>query len=175
LHENTGAELTGWTFRPQPGLETPPLGHNTNQLDKAVTDDYQEFIKKNKLELLHMVTGYYEDGTGQQAIAFQAFVSGRDEYCGRNYVLIYNKERKRIRTIKWGSIGLKPLTWNERPDKGTAAQHHYAGQLGDVMKSDCRDCILTSRLAAVVELKSKKGLRQKAVCVSPAVQSPLKA
>jgi hypothetical protein len=35
------------------------------------------------------------------------------------------------------------------PNKGTAANRRYAGQLDDFMKFDCQDCIWESRSAAV--------------------------
>jgi hypothetical protein len=38
------------------------------------------------------------------------------------------------------------------PNKGTAANRRCAGQLDDLMKFDCQDCIWESRSAAVAEL-----------------------
>jgi hypothetical protein len=38
------------------------------------------------------------------------------------------------------------------PNKDAAANHRYAGQLDDVMKFDCQNCIQPSPSAAVAEL-----------------------
>jgi hypothetical protein len=92
--------LVAWTFRPFPGWEAPPYGHNTNRLDKAISDDYQDFIKKNELNPFGAITGFYEDGTGQHAVEFAAFPL--DQNATWNYVLIYDKENKRIKLIKYG-------------------------------------------------------------------------
>jgi hypothetical protein len=91
--------LAGWTFR---GFDyyLPPFQQHHYQLDKAITDDYQDFIAKNKLFLAGAVTGFYEDGTGQRAVEFEAFPPG--ENTSWHYVLIYNKENKRIKLIKYG-------------------------------------------------------------------------
>lgn len=132
LYKNSGAQLEGWTFRPLPGWEMPPYRHNTNRLNDAITDDYQDYIKKNALFLLEPVTGYYEDGTGQHAIKFPAYRPGQDDN-GQNYVLIYNKENKRIRTIKWGCIGLRSLTLKKDP-KNRCRQRIGCGH-GDVVWS----------------------------------------
>lgn len=92
--------LTGWTFRPFPGSEMPPYGHNTNHLDNAISDDYHDFIIKNKLDLFGAIAGFYEDDTGQHAIEFEAFPPNQNATW--HYVLIYTKENKRIKVIKYG-------------------------------------------------------------------------
>ena len=90
--------LKGWTFKPFPGWETPPYGHNTNHLDQTIVDDYEGFIKEKKLFLSGAITGFYEDGTGQHAVQFEAFPPS--ENATWQYVLIYDKENKRIKTIR---------------------------------------------------------------------------
>jgi hypothetical protein len=92
--------LAGWTFKPFPGSELPPFANNTNHLDKAIIDDYQDFITNNKLILFGAMGGYFEDGNGQHAVEFTAFPP--DSNSTWNYVIIYNKENKRIKLIKYG-------------------------------------------------------------------------
>jgi hypothetical protein len=89
--------LAGWTFR---GFDDFLPSHQRHhyQLDKAITDDYQDFIAKNKLDTLSAITGFYEDGTGQHAIEFEAFNSGNTSW---QYALIYDKEDKRIKVIRY--------------------------------------------------------------------------
>jgi uncharacterized protein YceK len=103
---NSGAELNGWTYRPFPGYEMPPYGHNTNHLDSAVMSDYQDYINKEGLAVLDSISGYYQNGMGLRAIKFTAFSPHREHY-SHNYVLIYDKENKRIKTIKWGRTDLR--------------------------------------------------------------------
>jgi hypothetical protein len=93
---STSDPLKDWTFRPFPGWEEPPYGHNTNHLDKAIIDDYQDFIAKNKLEIWSPITGFFEDGTGQHAVKIETYKNHTSWY----YILIYNKENKRINVIK---------------------------------------------------------------------------
>jgi|GEM_PF-1316309 len=97
--KTTPDPLAGWTFKPFPGSELPPYGHNTNHLDKVIIDDYQNFIKTNGL-LGGGPAGFYEDGMGQHAVRFEAFPP--DENASWQYVLIYDKENKRIKEIKYG-------------------------------------------------------------------------
>jgi len=92
--------LAGWIFKPFPGSELPPYGHNTNHLDKVIIDDYQDFIAKSRLLLRGGIAGFYEDGTGQHAVEFEAFTP--DVYEAWHYVLIYDRENKRIKLIKYG-------------------------------------------------------------------------
>jgi hypothetical protein len=90
--------LAGWTLR---GFDDylPSLQQHHYHLDKAITDDYQDFVKKNELQAAP-VTGFYEDGTGQHAIRFEAFPRGQN--ASWQYVLIYDKESKRIKVLKYG-------------------------------------------------------------------------
>jgi hypothetical protein len=91
--------LADWKFKSFPGWGVDPNGHNNNVLDKAITDDYQDFIAKNNLDLFGAITGFFEDGTGQHAFEFTAFPPGQNATW--NYVLIYDKENKRIKVIKY--------------------------------------------------------------------------
>ena len=93
--------IEGWTFRPFPGFEMPPYGHNTNHLNKAITDDYQTFIAQNKLYAA-AITGFYEDGTGQHAVQFEAFPPNQN--ASWQYVLVYDNKNKRIKAVKYGRI-----------------------------------------------------------------------
>jgi hypothetical protein len=92
--------LAGWTFRSLPGWGMNPNGHNNNTLDKAITDDYQSFIAQNKLSLAGAITGFFEDGTGQHAIEFDTFPPNQN--ASLTYVLMYSKENKRIKVVKFG-------------------------------------------------------------------------
>jgi hypothetical protein len=92
--------LAGWTFKPFPGWEVPPYGRNTNHLDKVVIDDYQDFIGNEHLDLFGAITGFFEDSTGRHAVEFQAFPPGKNATW--NYVLIYDKENKKVKVIKYG-------------------------------------------------------------------------
>jgi len=101
--------LASWKFKPFPGWELPPYGHNTNHLDQAIVDDYQDFIKKNNLDTMGAITGFYEDGTGQHAVEFEAFEVGPNaKESGINtswhYVLIYNTNNQRIKLIKYDHL-----------------------------------------------------------------------
>jgi hypothetical protein len=92
--------LAGWTYR---GFVDylPSLQQHHYHLDQVITDDYQDFITKKKLSA-HPVTGFYEDGFGQHAVEFTAFPPDQNVSC--QYVLIYNKDNKRIKIIRYGRI-----------------------------------------------------------------------
>jgi hypothetical protein len=96
----TSDPLAGWTYKPFPGSELPPYGHNTNHLDNAIIDDYQNFIKTKGLIGVSGPAGFYEDGIGQLAVEFEAFTP--NVYESWHYVLIYNKENKRIKVVQYG-------------------------------------------------------------------------
>jgi hypothetical protein len=91
--------LAGWTYKPLPGWELPPLGHNTNHLDGSITKDYQTFIGDHHLTA-RPVTGYFEDSTGQHAVQFDAFAP-EEENVEWTYVLIYDKNDKRVKVVKF--------------------------------------------------------------------------
>ncbi|MGH7939814.1 MAG: hypothetical protein ACREFR_01925 [Limisphaerales bacterium] len=97
--------LKGWTFKPFPGWEVPPYGHNTNHLDSAVVDDYQKFIADQHLGLSGPITGFYEDAMGRHAVEFVAFPPNQNATW--NYVLIYDKESRRAKTIRYTYVKYK--------------------------------------------------------------------
>ena len=77
-------------------------------LPKVITDDWMDFIKKlppSKQFPEHSESywidevSFYEDGTGQNAVVIQIPLSGT----WWKYVLIYDKNNKRTKTIKWES------------------------------------------------------------------------
>lgn len=88
--------LAGWTFREFDQFAVASQQHHY-QLDKSVADDYQNFIAKNNLDLIGAITGFYEDGTGRHAVEFE----GYKNHTSWHYVLIYNKDNKRINLIKY--------------------------------------------------------------------------
>jgi len=90
--------LKGWTFKPFPGFEFGPQGHNTNHLNQVIIDDYEGFIKQKNLNLMGAITGFYEDGKGQYAVEFEALEGGRDSY---HYFLFYDKDGKKIKLKKY--------------------------------------------------------------------------
>ena len=70
--------------------------------DPAIVKDYQDYIQKLPAKDNNYVGSvfYYEDGTGQHAISMEIFVKG--ENASWHYVLIYDKENKRIKAIRYG-------------------------------------------------------------------------
>jgi hypothetical protein len=97
--KNEPDPLTGWTFRTFDEF-LPSAYQQHYHLEKSVTDDYETFIKTNNLKTFGPITGFFEDGTGQRAVEFEAFPG--EPNASWNYVLIYNKENKRIRVIRYG-------------------------------------------------------------------------
>jgi Ankyrin repeats (3 copies) len=67
-------------------------------LVKVVTDDYQEYVTKNKLVMPQDFEIYYENQTGKYAVTFLAFLGGNTS-C--RYALIYDKNNKRIKVEKY--------------------------------------------------------------------------
>lgn len=93
--------LAGWTYRPfdsYSGLSSNQQHHYS--LDKAVTDDYQNFISTNHLSPDGAIPGFFEDGTGQRAVQFEA--ESNSENASWHYVLIYDRGGKRVKVIKYG-------------------------------------------------------------------------
>lgn len=84
--------LAGWQ------LDFSPSGPN----DKIIEKDYGDYIRKlpPKEKTSAIVSGYYKDGVGQHAVKLQIGVNGTEWI----HVLIYDKDNKRIKTIKY-SIG----------------------------------------------------------------------
>jgi hypothetical protein len=84
--------LAGWK---------PCWSQDPGKLGKAIVEDYQGYIRKLPLEERRAigVTHLFEDGTGQHAIRFEIALNGTDWA----HILIYNKEDKRIKVIKYAS------------------------------------------------------------------------
>jgi hypothetical protein len=77
-----------------------PASHSA---DKAIVDDYQNYIQtlspEEKKYLGPSPAGLFEDGTGQHAIQITVGINGTVW----RHVLIYDKDNKRIKTIKYAS------------------------------------------------------------------------
>lgn len=77
--------------------------HRADEADmdknKTITDDYESYIKTLSPHEQKRVGPilYFEDGTGQHAVNIRI---GINEDCWEN-VLIYNKDNKRIKRIKY--------------------------------------------------------------------------
>jgi hypothetical protein len=85
--------LAGWQIA---------FGEEPNQ---AIVKDYQDYIQKLPPKDNNYVGPifYYKDGTGQHAVGMEIFVKG--ENASWHYVLIYDKENKRIKAIRYGYGG----------------------------------------------------------------------
>ena len=75
--------------------------YDGNHLDKAITDDCQDYIQKlppKELEKGYVLgINFFEDGTGQHAGKIETGSNGKLWM----HVLIYDKENKRIKVIKY--------------------------------------------------------------------------
>ena len=71
--------------------------------NKVITDDYKDYIQKlSPEERKYLGTiFYFEDGTGQHAVKIEIGLNGT----WREHVLIYDKDNKRIKTIKYSDGG----------------------------------------------------------------------
>ena len=71
--------------------------------NKAITDDCKGYIQKLSPEerkyLGPSPIGFFEDGTGQHAVRIEIPINGT----WWQHVLIYDKDNKRIKTIKYAS------------------------------------------------------------------------
>ncbi len=84
--------LTGWTYTPFANkLEPSPL-------DSAMVNDYNGFIKATG-RLDSPVFGYYEGSRGRRAVELE--IIPPDSTVEWYYILIYDRENRRIKTIKW--------------------------------------------------------------------------
>ena len=81
--------LAGWSFSSLNNL-------NSN---KAIADDYKGYIRQIPPEESKRagLISYFEDGTGQHAVRITVSYNGAT----RQHVLIYDKDNKRIKTIKY--------------------------------------------------------------------------
>jgi ankyrin repeat protein len=66
---------------------------------KIVTDDYQEYITKNKLVMPSEFDIFYENQTGKCAVTFEAFPPGQNATW--RHAIIYDKDNKRIKVTKY--------------------------------------------------------------------------
>jgi mRNA-degrading endonuclease RelE of RelBE toxin-antitoxin system len=82
------------------------------QLDPAIVEDYEAFVQKLPQEDRIQVDKYsferYADGAGNHAVRFRIGKDGIFYGTWWDYVLIYNKENKRTKVIKYadGKYGL---------------------------------------------------------------------
>jgi hypothetical protein len=75
----------------------------TPDSNKAITDDYKDYIQtlspEEKKYLGPSPVSFFEDGTGQHAVEIIIGINGR----WWRHVLIYDKDNKRIKTIKYAT------------------------------------------------------------------------
>jgi len=75
------------------------LVKESDKPNQAITDDFHRYIQSLQAKERESATyvHYYEDGEGQHALRFEVPINGADWA----HVLIYNKENKRIKAIKY--------------------------------------------------------------------------
>jgi len=75
---------------------------NDLDLNKAINDDYRDFIQKLPAKERDYVgtTDFFEDGTGKHAVSIDVFSNHTN--AAWRYALIYNKDNKRIKVVKYG-------------------------------------------------------------------------
>ncbi len=68
---------------------------------KAITDDYKDYIQKLPPEQKGYIgtVFFYENETGQNAVSIEIFEG--DKNASWKHVLFYDKENKRVKTIKY--------------------------------------------------------------------------
>jgi hypothetical protein len=93
----TGCEMFANHTNPIAGWRWSSLGDLDSK--KAITEDYQIYINKLPPEERKYVgsVSYSEDGTGQHAVTILVISNGT----GWSHVLIYDKDNKRIKTVKY--------------------------------------------------------------------------
>jgi hypothetical protein len=76
-----------------------------HQPDQVIVNDYQDYIQKIPLRQRGFVgsVDWLGDGMGQHAIDIKIGVNGT----WRDHVLIYDKENKRIKVIKYSNGGYR--------------------------------------------------------------------
>lgn len=85
--------LAGWNFSSLSNLYS----------NKAVSEDYQDYLKKlssNEKDFVGAVD-FFEDGTGQHAVGIKVGAGGT----WWEHILIYDKDNKRIKVIKYRNGG----------------------------------------------------------------------
>jgi hypothetical protein len=86
---------------PDPLAGFRPAGLYTPDTNKAITEDYKNYIRTLSPEEQKYIGPifFYEDGTGQHAVKIEIGINGTSWV----HVLIYDKDNKRIRTIKYST------------------------------------------------------------------------
>jgi hypothetical protein len=104
------AVICGTGCATQKPVPDPLVGFHVSSLgnldsNKAITDDYKAYIQTlSPEERKYLGTiFYFEDGTGQHAVRIEIGLSGT----WWEHVLIYDKDDKRIKTIKYSSGGYR--------------------------------------------------------------------
>jgi hypothetical protein len=75
--------------------QAQPAKHSP--LDKAIKDDYQNYLKKHGCIPIE-IPSFYEDGTGQHAVKVQIETMDRDLIV---YIFIYDKSNTRTKLMKF--------------------------------------------------------------------------
>lgn len=75
----------------------------SKKLDQSIINDYQNYIQnlssEEKQNLGPYPASFFEDGTGQHAVRIEIGINGTSW----EHVLIYDKNNKRIKTIKYST------------------------------------------------------------------------
>jgi hypothetical protein len=76
----------------------------TPDSNKSITDDYKNYIQTLPAGQKGFIgtTDFYEDGNGQHAVSIQIFEGNKN--ASWQHVLFYNKDDKRIKTIRYGYV-----------------------------------------------------------------------
>lgn len=90
------SECSCSTLRPDPLAGFQAASKNP---DQAIVNDYQSYIQKLSPEerKYARVSGYKEDAPGQRAVVIEIDLNGT----AWNHVLIYDKDNKRIKVVKY--------------------------------------------------------------------------
>src|SRR6266567_3226907 len=82
--------IAGWRFC---------WSQDPNKRDKAIRDDYQDYINKLPPKKRNYVGSvfFFEDGAGQQAVQIEIDLDGTRW----EHVLIYDKNNKRVKEVKY--------------------------------------------------------------------------
>ena len=79
------------------------LSRDSEKLNQAIKDDYRNYVQTELLPKKYFIDEediwFYEDGTGQHAVRIDIPINGT--YW--EHVLIYNKDNKRIKLIKYSA------------------------------------------------------------------------
>ncbi|MGA2280588.1 MAG: hypothetical protein ABSG80_09825 [Verrucomicrobiota bacterium] len=78
-----------------------PATHSA--LDKAIKDNYQNYLQKHEPGYFSELPSFYEDGTGQHAVEIR--IGRDDEYTV--YIFKYDKSNVRIKVMKFSDGGYR--------------------------------------------------------------------